>query len=1009
MNYQTIKINPSEAENILISLYNIKGNAIALPGEIDFNFRIKTVNAENYILKISRPKENLNYLDFQQKIIQHLEKNCKSNSSPKVFRDVHGKAISEITDTQGEKRYVRLLSWFEGRLWSQVNPQLDALRFSLGEQCGALALALQGFDHPEAHRKIDWDIAASLWTKEHLQLFTANEQEVLIYFQKLFETEYIDYSKLRKAVVHNDANDNNIVVSFELVNPSVLAIIDFGDAVYTQVINDLAIACAYAIMQHPDPLDAALPLVRGYHSKFALQEEELAHLYAAIAMRLVISVTKSAINKSKEPDNTYLQISEKLAWDVLEKWKLVSEEFAHYSFREACGFSAHPNEMAFKNWISKKQFQFSELFPSEQKEAIYLLDLKVSSRWMGCSSEFNDLELMQFKIEQLQNTNPTKLIAGGYCEPRPIYASSTYDKEGNNGPERRTFHLGIDFWLPVGTPLHALFDGEVFASVNDAGYKEYGGLIILKHQEAEFTFYTLHGHLSVKSIQDKQPGDLIRKGDCIGYLGNSEENGAWATHLHFQIMLSILDYLVDFPGVTYANQLAVWKSICPDPNLLFKNKSLMTAQSMPESDLINFRRKHLGKSLSLSYSDPLHIIRGEGVYLFDTTGRKYLDTVNNVNHVGHEHPKVVSAGQQQMALLNTNTRYLHEEIILYTEALLKKLPKELSVLHIVNSGSEANELAIRLAKAYTGQKDMVAIEVGYHGNTNAVMEVSSYKFDGKGGGGKPETTHILPLPDTFRGKFTGADAPQKYAAQATEIIAKLTKNNTGIAAFIGESMVSCGGQIVPPANYFKEVYKAVRKAGGICIADEVQTGFGRMGKTFWAFELFDVIPDIVTMGKPAGNGHPLAVVACTKEISEKFASGMEFFNTFGGNPVSCAIGRAVLEVIETEKLQQNALEVGEYLKSGLKALQKEFPIIGDVRGEGLFLGFELTNPLKQPMEVQTAYLADRMKSLGILMSVDGPDHNVLKIKPPIVFNKENADELLFRLKKVLAEDAMKYH
>jgi 4-aminobutyrate aminotransferase-like enzyme len=357
-----------------------------------------------------------------------------------------------------------------------------------------------------------------------------------------------------------------------------------------------------------------------------------------------------------------------------------------------------------------------------------------------------------------------------------------------------------------------------------------------------------------------------------------------------------------------------------------------------------------------------------------------------------------------MAVLNTNTRYLHKEIIAYAEALLKKLPPHLSVIHFVNSGSEANELALRMAKTVTGNKDILAIEVGYHGNTNAVMDVSSYKFEGKGGFTKPENTHILPLPDSYRGKYSGENCGIDYANHAKEIIQNLKAERKEIAGFIGESMISCGGQIVPPKNYFKEVYKHVREAGGICIADEVQTGFGRMGKTFWAFELYDVQPDIVTMGKPAGNGHPLAIVACKKEIAEKFNTGMEYFNTFGGNPVSCAIGRSVLEVIDEENLQQNAMEVGGFLITELKTLQKQFPIIGDVRGEGLFLGFELNDSKKNPLPEHASYLANRMKQLGILMSIDGPDHNVLKIKPPMVFSKANAEELIFRLKTVFGED-----
>ncbi len=998
-----------KVSEIAFTLFNIEARVSQLPGDTDENFMLETANGKKYILKISLPEEDPGYLDFQNEILKHIATKKTGLSLPRIIANTEGEFLSTITSEEGKKRKVRLLSWVEGRLWAKVNPKNKALRASLGEQSGKLTLALQDFDHSKAHREFDWNLANAHWTFQHLDRFQGKEKEIVAYFQQRFSEIRNIYQKLPKSVVHNDINDYNILVSEDLQHPVVTGIIDFGDAAYTQTINDLAIVLAYAIMDVPDPLQAATEIIKGYNSTFTFSDKELECLYALIGMRLITSVTKSSIRKEEDPTNKYHVISERPAWHLLEKWFAINEEFAYFSFRNSCGYHAHPNEDTFKSWTEKQQLIFSDLFPTEEKEEIQLLDLKVSSTWMGSQTEFNDLELFQFKIDQLQKEHPKKLIAGGYCEPRPLYTSTAYERQGNNGPESRTIHLGIDFWLPAGTPVHALFDAEIYTAVNDAGYKEYGGLVILKHYEDNITFYTLHGHLSVESAAKFNVGDPIKKGDCIGYLGTPKENGEWVPHLHFQLMLSMLDYTNDFPGVTYVNELPVWRSICPDPNILFKNKNLVTQYSKAKEDLLTFRKKHLGKSMSLSYDSPLHIVRGEGAYLLDSLGQKYLDTVNNVAHVGHEHPRVVAAGQRQMALLNTNTRYLHEEIITYTDAILKRLPKELSVLHIVNSGSEANELAIRMAKAFTGEKDMLAIEVGYHGNTNAVIDVSSYKFDGKGGKGKPETTHILPLPDPFRGKYEGSADGTKYAIHAKELIDSVKAKGKNIAGFIGEMMISCGGQIVPPANYYKEVYKHVRNSGGVCIADEVQTGFGRMGKSFWAFELFDVTPDIVTMGKPAGNGHPLALVACTPQIAEKFANGMEFFNTFGGNPVSCAIGRTVLEIIEEEKLQQNALEVGSFLKTQLEELQRIFPIVGDVRGEGLFLGFELTDVEKNPLPEHAAYLANRMKAFKILMSTDGPDHNVLKIKPPMVFSMENAKELIFRLKMVFAEDFMKHY
>jgi len=1006
MSYIDKKISIRQVKNILYELYNIKGQTFELPGEIDFNFRIKLENHDGYILKISNSTENEKYLNFHQQLLQYLEKSDSGIIAPEAVKDKNGLLISSFIDESGHKRYLRLLTWIDGRLWSSVNPQLDGLRFSLGKQCGLLTQALQGFEHPVAHREFVWDTAQSLWTKNHLDLFDIEERKIVSYFQEEFENTYRSYSQLRKSVVHNDANDNNIIVSNELINPKVKAAIDYGDACYTQIINDLAIACAYAIMSHNDPLDAALPIVKGYHSSFPLQEAELEHLYNAIAMRLVISVTKSAINKKKEPNNKYLLISEKLAWEVLEKWRNISTDFAHFSFRNACDFIAHPKEKQFEKWASKQNILFSDLFPTINRNGIYPIDLSVSSTWIGHQEDFNDLELFQFKIEQLQKKNPNKIIAGGYLEPRPIYTSTEYDKIGNSGIESRSIHLGIDFWLPENTEVHALFDGEVVLAINDAGDKEYGGLIILKHQIDDLEFFTLYGHLTIESATEYNIGDHIKKGELIAYLGNHPENGNWAPHLHFQILLSMLDNKKDFPGVAYNNQIDVWKSLCPDPNLLFESKALNNNNEITNEVLIAYRKQHLGKSLSLHYNVPIKMVRGAGQYLIDLFGRKYLDTVNNVAHVGHENYNVVKAGQKQMALLNTNSRYLHENINELAQELIETLPPELSVLHFVNSGSEANELALRMVKAATGERDIIASEVGYHGNSNMCMDISSYKFDGKGGKGTPEHTHIFPLPDAFKGLYRDDNTGAKYAEEVKKQINSVHKKGRGVGGFIIEPIISCGGQIELPEGFLAKSYQYVRAAGGLCISDEVQTGCGRMGKTFWGFQLHDVVPDIVTIGKPLGNGHPIAAVACTQEVADKFANGMEYFNTFGGNPVSCAIGTEVLRTVKQVKLQENALVVGEFLKAELKKLAKEFPIIGDVRGQGLFLGIELVDSKMNPLVEQADYLANRMKDLGILMSTDGPDHNVLKIKPPMVFAKDNAKELIFYLGKILSEDFM---
>jgi 4-aminobutyrate aminotransferase-like enzyme len=352
-----------------------------------------------------------------------------------------------------------------------------------------------------------------------------------------------------------------------------------------------------------------------------------------------------------------------------------------------------------------------------------------------------------------------------------------------------------------------------------------------------------------------------------------------------------------------------------------------------------------------------------------------------------------------MAVLNTNTRYLHEKLIEYSERLTALLPDPLSVVFLVNSGSEANELALRLARTHTGREDVIVVDSAYHGNTSAMIDLSPYKFDGPGGRGCPDWVHKVRMPDVFRGVHRGADAGRQYA----QLVVEAVRENERPAAFFCESALSCGGQIILPPGYLKEAFAAVRAAGGVCVADEVQTGFGRAGTHFWMFETQDVVPDIVTLGKPIGNGHPLGAVITTREIANSFRNGMEYFNTFGGNPVSCAVGLAVLDVIRDEELQQNALDVGEYLKQGLAHLQAEYPLIGDVRGLGLFLGIEFVRNREtlEPADTEAAQIVELMKERGVLLSTDGPFHNVIKIKPPLVFSRRDADVVVSNLSAVL--------
>ncbi|XP_043408565.1 5-phosphohydroxy-L-lysine phospho-lyase isoform X1 [Chelonia mydas] len=469
----------------------------------------------------------------------------------------------------------------------------------------------------------------------------------------------------------------------------------------------------------------------------------------------------------------------------------------------------------------------------------------------------------------------------------------------------------------------------------------------------------------------------------------------------------------------------------------------MQAQPCSRRETLALRRRLIGSSCKLFFpEDPVKIVRAKGQYIYDEHGREYLDCINNVSHVGHCHPDVVKAAHEQNQLLNTNSRYLHDNLVDYAKRLSKTLPEKLCTFYFLNSGSEANDLALRLARQYTKHEDIIVLDHAYHGHLTSLIDISPYKF--RNLEGQKEWVHVVctycslytstisvnllsttyvalliirhcslvqaPLPDTYRGIYREdhKDSVLAYANEVKKIIEQAQKRGRKIAAFFIESLPSVGGQIIPPEGYFQMIAEHVHKAGGVFVADEIQVGFGRVGKCFWAFQLQgeDFVPDIVTMGKPMGNGHPIACVATTKEIAEAFAdTGVEYFNTFGGNPVSCAIGLAVLDVIEKEHLQAHATQVGNFLMELLNQQKVKHPIIGDVRGVGLFIGVDLIKDQEKriPATEEAEYLITRLKRDYILLSTDGPGRNVLKFKPPLCFTMDNAKLVVDKMDEILTD------
>ena len=415
------------------------------------------------------------------------------------------------------------------------------------------------------------------------------------------------------------------------------------------------------------------------------------------------------------------------------------------------------------------------------------------------------------------------------------------------------------------------------------------------------------------------------------------------------------------------------------------------------NDYLKERNSILSPIFSLSYDKPIVFKSSAFQYMFDNNGNSYLDAYNNIPLVGHAHPVVNDAISKQIKKLNTNTRYIYDNLYDYGKRLLKKFPKRLNKIYFVNSGSEASDLAIKIALSHSKNKNIMVVQNGYHGHTQRGTDISHYKYGDNKGQGIKKYIKEVPMPNTYRSIYPKSEKNigKKYAEDASKKI-----NN--IAAFISEPILGCGGQVPLPKEYLKIMYRNIRKKGGVCISDEVQTGFGRLGKYFWGFEMHSVIPDIVILGKPMGNGHPIGAVITTDIIAKSFGRGVEFFSSFGGNPVSCSAGLAVLDIIEEENLQDNAKYVGNYYLKELGKLKKKYSCIGDIRGSGLFIGIEI---VKKDSKIPDKRLAQKIKNdlrkNYILVGSDGPHDNVIKSKPPICFTKENVNQVITSLNIIL--------
>jgi 4-aminobutyrate aminotransferase-like enzyme/Ser/Thr protein kinase RdoA (MazF antagonist) len=973
------------ARELAESKFGIKGKASLLAGERNPNFLIESTSGK-FVLKIHDASE-LSQLKIQQLALTSLE-SLNSFQTPNF---VPAKSNELLVDA-GNGKFARMLTWIDGDLWSQSKDLSEGDKVALGRLIATVDHDLASVDVTKYQSVLDrpfgWNALQVKSLAADVELIKDAElkQHVKLILDRMINSTLSKVIALPHQLIHNDANDNNVVVH----NGSVVGLIDFGDLIYAPRICGLAVGCAYQLDPR-DPVASIYAIVRGYHEVSALSPAELEVLFDLICLRVATSVVMAHRQLAADPDNEYLGVSQDFFQALLPALTSVSDRLSHYRLRNACGYEAHPDSRHVRQWLATTEAKISDVVMPPFADAKKI--------WLDWSGENKNIARSWEAIEAEMHAASADVAIGHYCEDRNVYESDFFVDEGK---ESRTVHLAVDLFAPAGTPVYAALDGKVFLFHDNTAHLDNGPMIVLEHvTDQGVKFHTLYAHLSRASLDGLSVGKEIKSGQQIATMGTEEVNVGWPPHTHFQLIMDLCDMAHDIWGVAAISELPVWRSMCPNPNLILRIPEGTDVHAhMKTETLAQEREVVLSRALSLNFQKHLEIVSGKGAYLYDRDGGKYLDLVNNVAHLGHSHPRVVAAAHKQMLTLNTNTRYWNQNAIEYARALASTFPDPLSVVFFVNSGSEANDLALRLARTHTKANGMMVLEHAYHGHITSIIDISPYKFNGPGGQGCPDHVRVAPIPDSYKGLHRGEGCGEKYAA---EFKRELDSLGQPLCAFISESIVSSGGQVPLASGFLKQAFQMTREVGGVCIADEVQIGMGRMGSTFWGFELHDVVPDIVTMGKPIGSGHPLAAVVTTPEIANSFINGMEYFNTFGGNPVSAAIGQTVLDVIVDEALQRNALTVGNYLMNGVRELGKSIETIGDVRGSGLFIGVEFVTDRESqsPGTKVTKDLIEFARENGVFLSSDGPADNVLKIKPPMIIGTKEVDIFLDVLERGL--------
>lgn len=948
-------LSETQAHGLLQTQYGLDGDLSALGSQQDLNFRVDAPQGR-FVLKACHGSYAEVELQAQHAALAYLREQGLPVPAVQIAQD--GETLLAV-DIDGQPLRVRLLDYIDGQPLTRLKHMPPRLMAELGTLCARLDKALVGFDHPGLERTLQWDPQHAQALIEHLLPVLQNagqrsriEQATRLASERL--APLVD--QLPSQAVHLDITDDNTVwARDDQRNWQLQGVIDFGDLTRTWRIADLSVTCA-ALLHHAegDPL-RILPAVSAYQALNPLTKAELRALWPLVLNRAAVLVLSSAQQLAVDPDNQYTRDNVAHEWEIFDTAAAVPLPLMEAAIFQAAGLLPDALDLT----------GCAPLLPELAGQPVTRIDLGVLS--IHC--EAGNWEQAGFD-QQLLSAQPAPA-----CTLHGQYRLSQTHIDRPEEPA--TCALSVELHVPNGSQVQA----------PEAGTWQ-------RHGDGRGCLRTPHWALWLQGLEEAPAdGQALAKGQSLG------------SSCGFLSVQLCLDTHIQPPFFATPSQATAWLALCPSPAALLGFDC--DADPLPDPQALLARRDaSFARSQKHYYAQPPQIERGWRNYLIDLQGRSYLDMLNNVAVLGHGHPRMVAESARQWSLLNTNSRFHYAAITEFSERLLALAPEGFDRVFMVNSGTEANDLAIRLAWAYSGGRDLLSVLEAYHGWSVATDAISTSIADNPQAlETRPDWVHPVEAPNTFRGRFRGTDTAADYLRDVDAKLADLDARGRQLAGIICEPVYGNAGGISLPAGYLREAYAKVRARGGVCIADEVQVGYGRLGEYFWGFEEQGVVPDIITMAKGMGNGQPLGVVITQREIAEALEAEGYFFSSAGGSPVSCRIGMAVLDVMQEEGLWDNARDTGRYFKARLQALVDKHPLAGAAHGSGFYLGLELVRNREtlEPATEETMLLCDRLRELGIFMQPTGDYLNILKIKPPMCTTRASVDYFVDSIDRVLGE------